>query len=158
MNYDIKLTAAQLAHAAAWVATDIDQPADVKLRRNENGSISVEQGDDSTTIGAPMDAEEDVRIVYVVRPHDMTEDVAAFVREEDAESFAATYDNVGDVESVTICGPKLAAEMIASRDDDEDEQDTPRSHTLQCWPLPRSGDSSPRPHCDCPPTHQRCEP
>lgn len=58
-------------------------------------------------------------VVFVVRPNDPMEDVAAFEREEDAEAFAATYEHVGPVERVTICDAELAAELIAARNDDD---------------------------------------
>lgn len=53
--------------------------------------------------------------IYVVRPEDPAEDIAAFVNEEDADAFAATFENVGDVERVTICDRDLAAKLIAER-------------------------------------------
>lgn len=62
--------------------------------------------------------------VHVVRPNDPAEDIAAFMYEEDAEAFAATYDDeAGDVERVTVCDRALAAKMIAEREEEEEEDE-----------------------------------
>lgn len=53
MLYDIRLTAEQLAAAAAWAVAGKSFTA-VELKREPNGSITVAQGDDQTVIGAPM--------------------------------------------------------------------------------------------------------
>lgn len=63
------------------------------------------------------------REVFVVRPPDAMEDVAAFEREPDATAFRQTYVDdgaaIGDVERVTVCDPVLAARMVAERQTDE---------------------------------------
>lgn len=131
MNYDVKLTPATILALASWVTPDM---ADVELAVDDRMLVA-QQGDERMawdTDGSPASAEylavapldptgsDRLQIIHVIRPGDMSEDVAAFVREEDAEAYRDTFDarNVGDVERVTICGPELAAEMIASRADE----------------------------------------
>lgn len=58
--------------------------------------------------------------IYVVRPDDPSEDTAAFADEADAEAFAATFVNVGDVERVLICDGNLANKMIRERTESDD--------------------------------------
>lgn len=71
-----------------------------------------------------------VPVVYVVQPADPSESAAVFIRKEDADAFAATFDHVGIVERVTVCDAKLAAELVASRTDDPPQSMdiTDRSH------------------------------
>lgn len=76
--------------------------------------------------------------VYVVRPDDAMAGAWAFVREEDADAMAKTYDDengnaYADVERVTVCDADLAAKMIAERQD-EDEGDGPSCERCHSQP------------------------
>jgi hypothetical protein len=56
-----------------------------------------------------------VPVLYVVSGfNDGSEPPAVFVRKEDAETFAATYDTA-TVTKATVCDGRLAAELVASR-------------------------------------------
>lgn len=64
--------------------------------------------------------------VYVVRPDDPSEDVAVFMREEDAEAFAATYDDsspAGDIERCVVADPGTARKMVDQRIEELDPDD-----------------------------------
>lgn len=80
------------------------------------------------TVGDGDPAPPRVRVVYVVRPFDAMQDVAAFADEDDAVRFHDTFDagDVGDIERVTVCDAAIAAEMVAQREAaDEDDEGTP---------------------------------
>lgn len=61
-----------------------------------------------------MDDEMDDMVYMVYGFNDAVEPAALFVREQDANDFADTYDNA-TVDSVVICDPELAVKMIAER-------------------------------------------
>lgn len=63
--------------------------------------------------------------VYVVRPDDASDDIAAFEREQDAEAYASVFpaDEVGDVETVLVADATFAADMIRNREDSYAEDD-----------------------------------
>lgn len=57
--------------------------------------------------------------VYVVRPSDPSEDAAVFAREVDAQAFADTFENVGDVERCLIIDAETTVKMVAERENEE---------------------------------------
>lgn len=143
MLYDICVTAEQIAALAAWVGCDGPDAAGVELVVDDR-MLLAEQGDDRMAwdtggepasdaylAAAPLDPAppRGVRVVYVVRPFDAMQDVAAFADEDDALRFHDTFDagDVGDIERVTVCDAAIAAEMVAQREaaDEDDDEGTP---------------------------------
>lgn len=137
MNYDIRITPEQLHKAAEWATAGM---ADVELALDDR-MLLAEQGDERMawdTAGEPatdayLDAnppldptgDDREQVAFIVRPPDPLEDVALFAREVDALAFWQTYvdegASMGDIERGIVCGPDLAAKMIADRKAGEDD-------------------------------------
>lgn len=144
MLYDITITAEQVAALAAWVGMDGPDAAAVELLVDDR-MLLAEQGDDRMawdTGGEPASDEylqaapladplDRHREVFIVRPDDPSEDVAAFWREQDADKWRGTFERVGDVERVTVCGPALAERLHAERQDEDDDDDDVAPGTAQ---------------------------
>lgn len=133
MLYDISTTAEQVAALAAWTHRGPDA-APVELLVDDR-MLLAEQGDERMawdTGGEPASSEylqaaplddplDRHREVFVVRPDDPSEDVAVFWREQDADEWRGTFENAGDVERVTVCGPALAERLHAERQDEDED-------------------------------------
>lgn len=63
-------------------------------------------------------------VVYVV-PGELSDEPAVFAREEDAESFANTYDPPRGVFKLLICDAEMSAQMVADRSGQTDADEQP---------------------------------
>lgn len=73
------------------------------------------RGNTAPVVGTPQ--------VHVVAPYDSDEPPAVFAHLGDAERYSATFSGEPGVTELVVCDKELAAEMIADRTDDDEDED-----------------------------------